>query len=54
VQGDGWLVGTVLDVPAQVTRVGAFDALHLADGPIVSASLPYTLPLGFHGHFAAY
>lgn len=50
-EGDGWLVGTVLDVKAHVTRLFVFDALHLADGPIASASLPYALPLGFHGNF---
>lgn len=51
-EGDGWLVGTVLDLKAQVTRLGVFDAMHLADGPVVTASLPYALPLGFHGAFA--
>jgi carotenoid cleavage dioxygenase len=51
-EGDGWLVGTVLDIKAQVTRVCVFDALHLADGPLVTATLPYALPLGLHGTFA--
>ncbi len=49
--GDAWLLGTVLDTTARVTRLTLFDAGKLADGPVAQASLPYSLPLGFHGHF---
>lgn len=49
--GDSWLLGTVLDTAAGVTRLTLFDAARLADGPVAEAALPYPLPLGFHGHF---
>jgi len=52
-ESDAWLIGTVLDVPAGVTRLTVFDARRLADGPILDAALPYALPLGLHGDFAA-
>lgn len=49
--GDSWLLGTVLDTAAGLTRLTLFDAAKLADGPVAQAALPYPLPLGFHGHF---
>jgi all-trans-8'-apo-beta-carotenal 15,15'-oxygenase len=50
---DAWLVGTTFDARRQVTRVNVLDARHVADGPIAQATLPYALPLGFHGNFTA-
>ena len=50
-EGEAWLLGTVLDTKAGITRLTLFDAAHLQDGPIAQAALPYSLPLGFHGHF---
>jgi all-trans-8'-apo-beta-carotenal 15,15'-oxygenase len=50
-EGDGWLIGTVLDVARRRTAVTVFDALRLADGPVARAWLPFALPLGFHGRF---
>ncbi len=52
-ESDGWLVGTSLDTVAGVTRVSVFDARGVADGPIAQATLPYPLPLGFHGQWHA-
>lgn len=52
-EGDGWVIGTVLDTKAAVTRLAVFDATRLSDGPLAMASLPYALPLGLHGNFAA-
>lgn len=52
-EGAGWAIGTALDVANNVTMLSVFDALNLAAGPIVQARLPYALPLGFHGNFAA-
>ena len=48
---DAWLIGTTFDARKKVTRVNVIDAKHVADGPIAQASLPYSLPLGFHGNF---
>ena len=50
-EGQGWLVGTSLDCVRAETRVAAFDAEHLEDGPVAMAVLPRALPLGFHGTF---
>ncbi|CAD7374467.1 carotenoid oxygenase family protein [Xanthomonas arboricola] len=50
---DGWLVGTVLDTARARSGLMVLDARHIDAGPIAEAWLPYALPLGFHGHFAA-
>ena len=52
-EGDGWIIGTALDFGRLETQFYVFDANHLEDGPIASAALPYTLPLGLHGKFVA-
>jgi carotenoid cleavage dioxygenase len=52
-EGEGWLVGTHLDVRTGVTRLAAFDAMKLSEGPLAVASLPYALPLGLHGNFVS-
>ena len=33
--------------------IAVLDAQHVDRGPLAQAWLPYTVPLGFHGHFAA-
>ncbi|NUZ04294.1 carotenoid oxygenase family protein [Piscinibacter koreensis] len=50
---DAWLVGTTFDARRQATQVNVLDARRVADGPIAQATLPYALPLGFHGNFSA-
>ena len=50
---DAWLVGTAFDARKKVTRVNVIDARHVSDGPVAQATLPYWLPLGFHGNFTA-
>lgn len=51
--GDGWLVGTLLDSARGRSGIAVLDAQRIAEGPLAQAWLPYTVPLGFHGHFAA-
>ena len=51
--GEGWLVGTLLDSARGRSGIAVLDAEHVDDGPLAQAWLPYTVPLGFHGHFAA-
>ena len=48
---DAWLVGTTFDAKRKVSTVNVIDAKHVGDGPIAQATLPYWLPLGFHGNF---
>ena len=50
---DAWLLGTTFDSRAQTTVLNLLDAAHIEDGPIAQATLPYVLPLGFHGNFTA-
>ncbi|MGO1118426.1 carotenoid oxygenase family protein [Rhodovibrionaceae bacterium A322] len=50
-EGDGWLVGSHLDVAKGVTGLAVFDARRVEEGPLAQAQLPYALPLGFHGQW---
>jgi carotenoid cleavage dioxygenase len=50
--GEGWLVGTVLDYGRDRSGLIVLDAEHVADGPLATAWVPYTVPLGFHGWFS--
>jgi all-trans-8'-apo-beta-carotenal 15,15'-oxygenase len=50
---DAWLLGTTFDAKTQATVLNLLDAAHIEDGPIAQATLPYVLPLGFHGNFTA-
>jgi carotenoid cleavage dioxygenase-like enzyme len=49
----GWLVGTVLDYRRGRSGLSILDAEDIGGGPLAMAWLPHTLPLGFHGWFAA-
>jgi len=51
--GEGWLVGTLLDTRRGRSGIAVLDAEHVGDGPLAQAWLPYAMPLGFHGTFAA-
>lgn len=50
-EGDGWLVGTALDLGREQMMFSVFDAHRLADGPVAQASMPRVMPLGLHGIF---
>ena len=50
---DAWLLGTTFDSRAQATVLNLLDAARIEDGPIAQATLPYVLPLGFHGNSTA-
>lgn len=51
--GQGWLVGTLLDQGRGRSGIAILDAEHVTDAPLAQAWVPYVLPLGFHGTFAA-
>lgn len=51
--GQGWLIGTVLDTARGRSGMTVLDAERVAAGPLATAWVPYTLPLGFHGTFVA-
>lgn len=50
-EGDGWLVGTALDLRRREMLFSVFDATRLAAGPIVQGTLARPMPLGLHGTF---
>jgi all-trans-8'-apo-beta-carotenal 15,15'-oxygenase len=50
-EGDGWLVGTALDLKRRAMLLSAFDATNLAAGPVAQASMPRVMPLGLHAIF---
>lgn len=51
--GQGWLIGTLFDHRRGRSGLAVLDAEHVADGPLATAWVPYTVPLGFHGSFTA-
>ncbi|MEM6641262.1 MAG: carotenoid oxygenase family protein [Pseudomonadota bacterium] len=46
-----FLIGTFLDLAARQSGVYVFDADRLDAGPLATARMPRTIPLGFHGTF---
>lgn len=50
-ESDGYLITLVYDERAHRSRFVLFDAEHLDDGPLASASLRTHVPPGFHGTF---
>lgn len=51
-RGNGWLLGTVLDVRRRRNGLCLFDAGNLAAGPRAQAWLAQPMPLGFHGWYS--
>lgn len=47
-EGDGWLLGTALDLKHEQMLFSVFDAQRLADGPVMQATLARVMPLGLH------
>ncbi|WP_293222229.1 carotenoid oxygenase family protein [Ottowia sp.] len=50
-EGDGWLMGTALDLARRQMLLSVFDAQHLADGPLLQARMDRVMPLGLHAIF---
>jgi carotenoid cleavage dioxygenase len=49
----GWVIGTAHDWQRGVTLLNVFNGKAVDAGPVATATLPYALPLGFHGKFVA-
>jgi carotenoid cleavage dioxygenase-like enzyme len=50
-EGDGWLVGTSINLAARATELHVFDARRVAAGPLCTWRADLALPAGFHGTF---
>ncbi len=52
-EGEGWLIGLVIDMPAQTTDLVILDASAFEDAAIASIRIPHRVPPGFHGNWIA-
>ncbi len=52
-EGDGWMVGLVVDLPDETTDLVIIDATKFADAPVASIRVPHRVPPGFHGNWVA-
>ena len=50
-EGEGWVIGSALDVQRGRLLCSVFDAEHLADGPIAQGELERVMPMGLHASF---
>ncbi|WOB06821.1 carotenoid oxygenase family protein [Piscinibacter gummiphilus] len=47
-EGDGWVLGSALDLARGRTLFSVFEAQRLADGPVAQAEMPRLMPFGLH------
>lgn len=52
-EGDGWLIGLVVDMARGRTELVILDAARFTDAPVASVHLPHRVPSGFHGNWFA-
>ena len=52
-EGDGWLIGLVIDLPHQTTDLVILDAMDFEGEAVASVRLPHRVPPGFHGNWIA-
>ena len=52
-EGEGWLVGLVIDLPNETTDLVILDAMDFESAPVASVRLPHRVPPGFHGNWIA-
>lgn len=50
-EGDGWLMGYVIDGEADETDFVILDTLDFAGPPVANVRLPHRIPPGFHGNW---
>lgn len=50
-EGDGWVMGYVIDVAAETTDLVILDAADMAAPPVASIHIPHRIPPGFHGNW---
>ena len=52
-EGDGWLMGLVIDVAADTTDLVILDAGDITAPAVATVHLPHRIPPGFHGNWIA-
>jgi carotenoid cleavage dioxygenase len=50
-EGEGWLMGLVIDLPAETTDLVILDARRFEEPPVARVRLPHRIPPGFHGNW---
>ena len=50
-EGDGWLMGYVVDAPRRTSELVILDALDFSGEPVAAVEIPHAIPLGFHGNW---
>ena len=52
-EGDGWLMGYVIDKASDTTDLVILDATDMGAAPLASVHIPHRIPPGFHGNWLA-
>ena len=52
-EGEGWLIGLVIDSRTDTTDLVILDASTFEDAPVASIRIPHRVPPGFHGNWIA-
>lgn len=52
-EGEGWLMGLVIDVAADTTDLVILDAADITAPAVATVHLPHRIPPGFHGNWIA-
>lgn len=52
-EGEGWLIGLVVDLTNETTDLVILDARSFDQAPVASIHLPHRIPPGFHGNWIA-
>ncbi len=50
-EGEGWLIGFVIDMNTDTTDLVILDARRFAQAPVATVHLPHRVPPGFHGNW---
>lgn len=50
-EGEGWLMGYVIDAAHETTDLVILDAANIAAPPVASVHIPHRIPPGFHGNW---
>jgi carotenoid cleavage dioxygenase len=52
-EGEGWMIGLVVDLPNETTDLVILDAQDFGSAPVASIRIPHRVPPGFHGNWVA-